>query len=82
MAGSDAAGNAQRIEEVFAGEASPLANAICANAACALALADRVEDFREGYELARTTLASGQALAKLREAQAFASQEACHDVAV
>ena len=60
LAGSDAAGNARRIEEVFAGEAGPLADAICANAACALALADRAEDFREGFELARTTLASGQ----------------------
>ena len=82
LAGSDAAGNARRIEEVFGGERGPLADAIAANAACALFLAERAEDLREGFLLARTALESGRALEKLRAAQAFVPQEACHDLAV
>jgi len=71
LAGSDAEGNAKRIIAVFEGEESPLRNAICANAACALLVAGKTKDVREGFALAQEVIASGQALAKLKQAQAF-----------
>ncbi len=82
LTGSDAIGNARRIEDVFNGEQGPLADAICANAACALFVADRVRNVREGFELARTTLARGQAMKKLHDARSFIPQEERHVLAV
>jgi anthranilate phosphoribosyltransferase len=82
LAGSDAIGNARRIQDVFNGERGPLADAICANAACALFVADRVKDFREGFELAQATLDRGQAMKKLHEAQTFIPQEEPNVLAV
>jgi anthranilate phosphoribosyltransferase len=82
LTGSDAIGNARRIQDVFNGERGPLADAICANAACALFVADRVKDFREGFDLAQATLDRGQAMKKLHEAQTFIPREERHDVAV
>lgn len=82
LTGSDALGNAQRILEVFSGERGPLADAICANAACTFFVADRAKDFREGFELAQAALSSGRALEKLRAVQAFVPQEERHVLAV
>jgi anthranilate phosphoribosyltransferase len=82
LTGSDAIGNARRIQDVFNGEHGPLADAICANASCALFVADRVKDFREGFELAQSTLDRGQAMKKLHEAQTYIPQEVSHDLAV
>lgn len=81
LAGTDAAGNARRIQDVFAGEQGPLADAICANAACALLVAGRVQDVAEGFQLARLTIETGGALQKLREARAFTSGKDAHDLA-
>ena len=82
LAGSDAIGNARRILDVFSGEQGPLAEAICANAACALFVADRVQGFQEGFELAQSMVARGLALKKLHEARTFIPQEERHDLAV
>lgn len=82
LKGSDAIGNARRIQDVFSGERGPLADAICANAACALFVADRVVSLREGFALARATLEQGQAMRKLHEAQTFIPQEEPHVLAV
>jgi len=82
LAGSDAIGNARRILDVFSGGLEPLAEAICANAACALFVAERVRDLQEGFELAQATIARGQAMKKLHEARTFIPQEASHDLAV
>jgi len=71
LAGSDAEGNAKRIISVFEGEVSPLRNAICANAACALVVAGKVADVREGFALAQRVIGDGLALGKLRQAQTF-----------
>jgi anthranilate phosphoribosyltransferase len=82
LTGSDAIGNARRIQDVFNGERGPLADAICANAACALFVADRVKDVREGFELAQVTLDRGQAMKKLHEAQTYIPLEDHHALAV
>jgi anthranilate phosphoribosyltransferase len=82
LTGSDAIGNARRIQDVFNGERGPLADAICANAACAFFVADRVRTFREGFDLAQATLDRGQAMKKLHEAQTFRPQEERHVLAV
>ena len=82
LTGSDAIGNARRIQDVCNGERGPLADAICANAACALFVANRVKDFREGFELAQATLDCGQAMKKLHEAQTFIPQEESYVLAV
>ena len=71
LVGGDAESNAQRIIRVFQGEESPLRNAICANAACALLVAGRVADVREGYALAQDVIARGLVLEKLKQAQEF-----------
>ena len=81
LRGSDAAGNADRITEVLAGEAGPLRNAVCANAACALVVADRAGNFRDGFERAHQVIEAGLALAKLRAAQAFLPLEEPHVLA-
>jgi anthranilate phosphoribosyltransferase len=77
IVGGDAEHNAARITAVFEGEESPLRNAICANAACAFLVADKVENVREGYSLAQDTIARGLAKAKLAQAQAFQGVRAC-----
>lgn len=69
--GGDADANAARIIAVFDGERSPLRDAICANSACALMVAGRVANVREGYELAQDVIGQGLAKKKLIEAQNF-----------
>jgi anthranilate phosphoribosyltransferase len=82
LAGSDAIGNARRIQDVFDGERSELRDAICANAACSLFVADRVKDVRQGFSLAQEIIDRGQAMKKLHEAQTFIPAEESHVVAV
>ena len=71
LRGGDAASNAQRILSIFEGEEGPLRDAICANSACALFVAGKVSDVRQGFELAQRAIQEGNALAKLRQAQSF-----------
>ncbi len=82
LEGSDAIGNARRIQDVFNGERGPLRDAICANAACALFVAGKAKDVREGFEQAQMTVECGQALKKLHEAQTYIPQEERHVLAV
>jgi anthranilate phosphoribosyltransferase len=82
LAGSDAIGNARRIQDIFNGEAGELRDAICANAACALFVADRVKDVRQGFALAQETIDRGQAMKKLHEAQTYIPEEVPHVLAV
>jgi len=71
LAGGDSEHNAKRIISVFDGEVSPLRNAICANAACALLVAGKVENVRDGFALAQETIGQGLAKTKLEQARAF-----------
>lgn len=73
LKGGDAAFNAARIQDVLGGEVSGLAEAICANAACALWIAGLARDLREGFALAQASISSGCALAKLQELRTFSA---------
>jgi anthranilate phosphoribosyltransferase len=81
LAGSDAIGNARRIQDVFNGERGELRDAICANAACALFVAERVPDVRQGFALAQETIDRGQAMKKLHETQTYIPEEVSHVLA-
>ncbi|MCU0587553.1 MAG: anthranilate phosphoribosyltransferase [Syntrophobacteraceae bacterium] len=67
-----ARGNAQAILEVLRGRYdTPLADFFCINAASALYIADQARDWAHGVDLARSALASGQALQKLEHLLRF-----------
>ncbi|GAC1300298.1 MAG: anthranilate phosphoribosyltransferase [Vulcanimicrobiaceae bacterium] len=70
LAGGDPAANAAALYAILAGERSPRADIIALNAALVLVVAERTDDLASGLALARTSLASGAALAvfeRLRE---------------
>jgi anthranilate phosphoribosyltransferase len=71
LRGGDAAENAQRIREVFAGGNGGRRSAILLNAAGAIAAGGHAADLREGLEVAREALDSGAALARLEELVGF-----------
>ncbi|HZQ82756.1 MAG TPA: anthranilate phosphoribosyltransferase [Gaiellaceae bacterium] len=71
LRGGDAAENAQRIREVFAGGNGGRRSAILLNAAGAIAAGGHAADLREGLAIARETLDSGAAAARLDELIAF-----------
>lgn len=81
LRGGDAAFNAARILEVLGGEANGLSEAICANVACALWIAGKAGDLREGFARAKESIHTGRALAKLQALRAF-SLEVDRDLAV
>lgn len=70
LTGGDAAHNAARVLEVLAGVPSPVAEAVCANAACALVVADLSESVEEGFAAAQEAVRSGAAMAKLERLRA------------
>jgi anthranilate phosphoribosyltransferase len=74
LRGGSPAQNAQAIREVFAGAEGGRRNAILLNAAGAIAAAGRVEDLREGLEVARATVDSGAAAERLEQLVAFSRQ--------
>ena len=67
--------NAALIRAVFAGEEGARRDAILLNAAGAIAAAGHAADLREGLELARETVDSGAASARLDELVAFSRAE-------
>jgi anthranilate phosphoribosyltransferase len=67
--------NAQAIREVFAGGDGARRSAILLNAAGAIAAGGHAADLREGLEVARETLDSGAAAARLEELIAFSRVE-------
>jgi anthranilate phosphoribosyltransferase len=71
--------NARLLEKIFQGKQGPRTDAVVLNAAFAAVLGEKAADFAEGVELARQSLASGEALAKLehlREASRHLQEEA------
>jgi anthranilate phosphoribosyltransferase len=64
--GGDAATNARLLLRVLDGERSPYRDVVLANAAAALTLAGKAQDFAEGAERAAEVLDSGAVRAKLR----------------
>lgn len=70
LVGGDADHNAARVLALLSGEPSPLADAVCANAACALVVAGEANSVEEGFAAARAALRSGAALGKLEALRA------------
>jgi anthranilate phosphoribosyltransferase len=71
LAGGSPVQNAERIRAVFAGAGGGAYEAIALNAAGAIAAGGHAEDLREGLDLARKTIASGAAAARLDELVEF-----------
>ncbi len=67
LRGGDANDNAQAIRAVLRGETSPCYHLVLLNSAAALWVAGKVKNLTEGLELAKQTIASGAAMAKLEE---------------
>jgi anthranilate phosphoribosyltransferase len=67
LAGGDVAHNAELVKSVLAGEPGPKLNAVLMNAAAVFVVAGRARDFKQGVELARQTIISGQAQNKLQD---------------
>lgn len=65
LRGGDAAENAALVRRVLAGEPGPRRDVVALNAAAALVVAEAARDLREGLELARASLDSGAAAARL-----------------
>jgi anthranilate phosphoribosyltransferase len=75
LVGGSPAQNAKAIRDVFAGAPGARREAILLNAAGAIAAGGHADDLREGLELARRTLDSGAAAARLDELIAFTRDE-------
>jgi anthranilate phosphoribosyltransferase len=76
LAGGSPAENAELIRRIFAGERSGSRSAVLLNAAGAIAAGGHADDLREGMELARETIDSGAASARLDELIAFSKASA------
>jgi anthranilate phosphoribosyltransferase len=75
LSGGSPVENAAMIRAVFGGEEGARRDAILLNAAGAIAAAGHAADLREGLELARETVDSGAASARLDELVAFSRAE-------
>ncbi len=64
--GGDAATNARILEEILSGAYGPARDAVLINAAFAIVAGGKAEDFREGVELAKRSIDSGDAMGRLR----------------
>jgi anthranilate phosphoribosyltransferase len=68
--------NAKLIHSLLAGEPGPRLDIVIANAAAALVVTGIAEDFRSGAELARRSVASGEAREKLEQLKDFSHRHA------
>ena len=76
LAGGDAAANAAIVHRVLDGEAGPVRDIVCLNAAAALYLADLVDDLGGGIALAAAVLDDGRARLTLDRVVAATQREA------
>jgi anthranilate phosphoribosyltransferase len=68
MRGGDAAENADILRDVLSGAvAGPRRDVVLMNAAAALLAGDKVDDLRQGFELAAEVIDNGQVMAKLEK---------------
>jgi anthranilate phosphoribosyltransferase len=65
------AGNVRMARAVLAGEHGPPQDIVLANAAAALVVAGRAENFRDGVEIARRSIVEGRASDALKRLSAF-----------
>lgn len=76
LAGGDRETNREILRAVLAGETGPARDIVLANAAAAIRVAGRVEDWREGVARAAESIASGAAAAKLAALAEFSQRSA------
>jgi anthranilate phosphoribosyltransferase len=65
LKGADAEANAKALRNVLLGERGPYRDVVLLNAAATLLVADRARDWKEGLDLARTSIDSKEALRRL-----------------
>jgi anthranilate phosphoribosyltransferase len=65
LCGGDPAFNAARTQAILGGEAGPQTDFVALNAAAGLLVGGKVEDLASGYELAKSVIDGGAALACL-----------------
>lgn len=65
--GSDADFNADMARKALEGMSSPYSDFLIANAAACLVILDKAQDFQQGVEIARDSMATGKAMKKLEE---------------
>lgn len=80
LLGGTAAENAQITLDILHGQLGPKRDAVLLNAGAALYIARTVESIQAGVELARTTIDSGLAAAKLRDFVKYSNAE--HEVTI
>jgi anthranilate phosphoribosyltransferase len=77
--GGDVFDNARIVKKVLAGEGGPREDMVALNAAAAFIAAGLAPDFPRGIELARETIRTGRALAKLEalidKSKSFSSEQ-------
>jgi anthranilate phosphoribosyltransferase len=71
LKGGTAEENAGMLRDAVAGTPGPRCDAVLANAAAVLLAGDKVKSIQEGIALARETMKSGKALAKLEQLARF-----------
>lgn len=71
ISGGDPAVNGRLLESVLEGVPGPLADVTVVNAAAALVVAGLAEDWRDGAERARASIADGAAMARLEALRAL-----------
>jgi len=74
LAGGDASANARAIEEILSGAEGPRLDIVLANAAAAIVAGGKASTLAEGVDLARQSIRSGAAIAKLEALVAFSQQ--------
>ncbi|HXH38829.1 MAG TPA: anthranilate phosphoribosyltransferase, partial [Thermoanaerobaculia bacterium] len=74
IAGGDARENARIAREVLSGATSARSEIVAANAGAALYVSGAAPTIRDGVAMARQSMASGQALAKLQELVAVTNE--------
>ena len=73
LRGGDALENAALLKKLLAGEKGPRRDVVLLNSAAVFVTAERVENFRQGVELAAETINNGSALRKLDELIQFSN---------
>ena len=71
LKGKDADFNANKIIDVFSGNKSEFSEAICLNAAAALIISNRFDNFEDGYHYSKKFLETDKVLTHLKKIQAF-----------
>lgn len=75
LKGGDPEFNAHALKRVLQGEKSPYRDIVLLNAAASFIIADKVDDLKDGIELAKDSIDSGKALKKLEKLISVSNQQ-------